>query len=123
MEILSKAPWNMMGCLFNIVAWDNFKNLNELSFTKAKFQVQVHNMPMDVMNDENARKLGAKLGKVIKIDLPFVEKECDEIFLQNKGPRGPFHSTSLKRVDQKGNNQNGFIVDMRSFKIFVFPME
>ena len=39
-------------------------------------------MPMDVMKEENAGKLRAKLGKIIKIDLPFVEGKVVRSFLR-----------------------------------------
>ena len=56
MEIVNNAPWNIMACLFNIVIWDNTKNINELTFSHVELWVQIHNMSM-AMTIENARKL------------------------------------------------------------------
>ena len=71
-----------MGCLFNITIWDNSQSINNLDFSEVKFWVQVHNLIMDIMNKKNARKLGVKLGKIIKEDFPFVENRMVRSFLR-----------------------------------------
>ena len=56
----------------------NSKSISDLFFIKAEFWVQVHNIPKDIMNDENARKLG----KIIKVNLSFVENKIVRTFLK-----------------------------------------
>ena len=51
----------------------SLSSIQEESFTKAMFWDQIHNIPMKYIEESIERKVGQKIGEVIKMDFPVME--------------------------------------------------
>ena len=55
------------------MVWDQSQSINDFKFTNTQFGIQIHNLPTECMNEENAFKWEEKVGKVIGTEMPFME--------------------------------------------------
>lgn len=62
-KVISIGPWNFKGSLL-FQKWDTYLVFEELDFTSTEVWVQVHNLPHNKFNVENAFKIGAFLGEL-----------------------------------------------------------
>jgi hypothetical protein len=67
-KVLDYSPWNIKGSPLFLKRWSEEDAIEDLDFTKAAFWVQVHNLPLELMTDENARNIGASLGELLEVD-------------------------------------------------------
>lgn len=56
-QIEETGPWTVKGATLNLKPWPPEIPLNEIDFSTCKFWTQVHNLPPNCMNLENAVKM------------------------------------------------------------------
>ena len=57
-----------MGKFFSIKEWDTKNSMEEIKMNTIEFWIQVHNLPLNYMNMENAPIIGNQLGKDMKYE-------------------------------------------------------
>ena len=67
----SKRPWTLKGAHLILREWQPHLSWDEIDFTTSTFWVQVHGLPSAWLLEDNIKQIGAKVGKVVKVD--FVE--------------------------------------------------
>ncbi|OMO97767.1 hypothetical protein CCACVL1_04463 [Corchorus capsularis] len=71
MEIaLNNGQWTIIGYSLCLKKWDTSKAVNDIRFETINFWVQVHQLPLEFMTLNNARKIGKSLGTVLDIEDP-----------------------------------------------------
>lgn len=68
-RILAKGPWAVKGAVLNLQKWPPHLPLEEIDFSTCIFWVQVHGLPLNKMNELNARKIGRFIGHFIQADV------------------------------------------------------
>ena len=69
-KALEKGPWSVMVNCLNLKKWDVKETIQEISFSKVSFWIQVHKLPLEMLTRSNAEKIGKILGDLEKIDDP-----------------------------------------------------
>ena len=64
-RILKAGPWFVKGCLVVLKEWSPELGFHEIDFSTFLIWVQVHNLPRDQMNLENASKIGNFIGRFL----------------------------------------------------------
>ncbi|KAJ1388360.1 hypothetical protein SESBI_39187 [Sesbania bispinosa] len=72
-EVLNKGPWYVMGNLISLQCWVPQATAYEIDFQHVYFWIQIHGLPLDMMNTNNAAKIMSKVGEVMKVENPSVE--------------------------------------------------
>lgn len=67
-KIAETGPWNVKENILNQQKWKTKLTMEEIDFSRCNFWVQVHNLPPNRMNRENAMILGNYVGKYIRCD-------------------------------------------------------
>ncbi|KAJ1394729.1 hypothetical protein SESBI_33979 [Sesbania bispinosa] len=57
LEVIKKGPWFVMGHILSLQSWVPQASVYELNFNKVSFWVQLHGLPLDMMNTKNAAKI------------------------------------------------------------------
>lgn len=63
-RVYNKKPWNMDGSLIILKEWPSNITIQDTLFDTTNFFFQVHGLPPNVLNQLNARKIGAQLGEL-----------------------------------------------------------
>lgn len=63
------GPWNFKGCLVLFQRWDPDTVFDELEFKIADFWLQAHNLPLNKMTYDNAKKIRSFIGTFIQSDV------------------------------------------------------
>jgi hypothetical protein len=61
-RIQDLSPWNIRGHPLILKPWDRSMSLNELDFSEAPYWIQVHDLPLELINSQNAEIIGNQLG-------------------------------------------------------------
>lgn len=65
-------------------------NLQEIDLIHSAFWIQIHGLPLEMMTERNAEKIGKVLGNLMEIDLTYLPSTCARQFLtqmkQNASP-------------------------------------
>ncbi|TXG60319.1 hypothetical protein EZV62_014892 [Acer yangbiense] len=69
-----KEPWHFGKSLIALEKLVGFEGIKNLSFNKAEFWVQIHDIPIMCMNQRTTKWLAEQIGGVIEI--PMDSKEC-----------------------------------------------
>ncbi|KAJ1385160.1 Zinc knuckle CX2CX4HX4C [Sesbania bispinosa] len=83
-EILDKGPWFVMGRILSLQFWAPQISAYELNFDRIPFWVQLHGLPLEMMNTSNAAKLMGRVGEVIEVENPFVGIKLIRTFIRVK---------------------------------------
>jgi hypothetical protein len=67
-RVLDYSPWNIKGSPLFLKRWFEEDAIEDLDFAKAAYWVQVHNLPLELMTDDNARNIGGSLGELLEVD-------------------------------------------------------
>ncbi|OMO81266.1 hypothetical protein CCACVL1_12494 [Corchorus capsularis] len=67
---LNNGPWTVMGHHLCLRKWDIALAVGEVKFKEISFWTQVHNLPLELMSLNNARRIGVSLGNIIEIEDP-----------------------------------------------------
>ena len=64
-----QTPWNIDG--FHLILKKPEKNVfpKEMDFSNTIFQIQAHNLPLEYISEENAEKIGNRVGSFLEADL------------------------------------------------------
>jgi hypothetical protein len=60
------SPWNIRGHPLVLKHWEAGMTLNELDFSKGDYWVQVHDLPLELMNQQNAQIIGDQMGQLLE---------------------------------------------------------
>ncbi|KAL4353640.1 hypothetical protein GQ457_06G004930 [Hibiscus cannabinus] len=63
------SPWSINNKLLILKEWPKEATLEEIDFSLAEFWVQIHNVPMALLNGNNAEKIGKLFPKFIKSNI------------------------------------------------------
>ncbi|MED6124506.1 hypothetical protein PIB30_059484 [Stylosanthes scabra] len=63
-QILKNSSWWVKGCLLNLQQWSQHEALSEVDLDQMEFWVQMHGVPLEMMNSYTARKIGNEIGVV-----------------------------------------------------------
>ncbi|KAG8387605.1 hypothetical protein BUALT_Bualt02G0038600 [Buddleja alternifolia] len=63
------APWSFRGYLVAIKMWDPEQALPDIDFSTSQMWIQAFNLPVILINNETAKKIGDSIGVFIKADL------------------------------------------------------
>ena len=85
-EILLNLLWNILGYQFNIKLWNVDLAIHEIDFRSAEFWVQLHNLPLEFLDESNLNMLGACIGMVLDVDIPIVQGSLIRPFPQVRVP-------------------------------------
>jgi hypothetical protein len=66
---ISSGPWNIDGKHLILKHWIPGTLPHDLDFSTTSFWIQVHNLPIDYMTEENAKRISAHVGNLLKIDI------------------------------------------------------
>ena len=83
-EALEKGPWSMMGCCFNLKKWDVKQAVQDISFLKVSFWIQVHKLPLEMLTRTNTERIGRVLGDLEKVEDPEWKSGMGRCFLRMK---------------------------------------
>lgn len=67
-RILNASPWAFKGHTIVLKPWSPSVTISEIDFTYSPFWVQIHNIPPNRQNLDNAQKLGAFIGDFVEYD-------------------------------------------------------
>lgn len=67
-RILNASPWAIKGHILVLQHWSPSVTISELDFSHSPFWVQIHNIPPNRQNLENAKRLGAFIGTFVDFD-------------------------------------------------------
>lgn len=67
-KILEMSQWVVKGVVLNLMWWPPHLHMEEIEFHKCAFCIQVHNLPFNKMNKQNALKIGQFLGNFDQFD-------------------------------------------------------
>ncbi|TXG48811.1 hypothetical protein EZV62_024686 [Acer yangbiense] len=81
-RIWHRGPWHFDRNLIVSEILEGTGNISQLSFNKAKFWVQIHDIPIMCMNRRMAKWLAEQIGEVI--DIPSESRDCWGKFLRVK---------------------------------------
>ena len=65
---LKEGPWSVMGCCLNLKRWEVDQAIQEVSFSKVTFWIQIHILPLELLTEQNARKIGSVLEKLVTVE-------------------------------------------------------
>lgn len=65
-KVLTGSPWTVRGAHLILKRWLPDRNFDEIDFTTTEFWVQAHNIPLDRMTAENAKKMGTFVAPSLK---------------------------------------------------------
>ncbi|OMO55003.1 hypothetical protein COLO4_36252 [Corchorus olitorius] len=67
-KALLENPWAVMGYCFNLKFWPPELAVGEIDMNLISYWTQIHNLPRDLLTENNARRIGSILGDVIEIE-------------------------------------------------------
>lgn len=67
-KVLRQEPWNFKGSGMILGQWSPGETVEQVELSKVSFWVQIHGLPLGVLERDNAILLGSKLGEVIDFD-------------------------------------------------------
>lgn len=67
-HILYQGPWIFKGSYLILREWDPSQTLYEVDLTMVEFWVQIYGLPLELVDEENARLIGSMLGTILKLD-------------------------------------------------------
>lgn len=67
-KVLSQGPWAIKGITLNLHKWLSAFTLTEINFNLCEFWINVHDLPPNCLNADNARIVWNYIGKFISID-------------------------------------------------------
>lgn len=65
-KVLETSPWSVRGAHVVLKKWPANSSINDIDFLTSEFLVQIHNLPPNRVNLENAKRIGKFLGKFVK---------------------------------------------------------
>ncbi|KAL4284997.1 hypothetical protein GQ457_16G017350 [Hibiscus cannabinus] len=68
-RVMKQGPWSINNKLLILKEWPKEATLEEIDFSLAEFWVQIHNVPMALINGNNAEKIGKLFPKFIKSNI------------------------------------------------------
>ena len=68
-KVFMKRPWSIRGGHLVIKRWSSDQTWQEVDFSTSSIWVQIHGLSMLWRTKENLRKIGAKVGSVLEVDL------------------------------------------------------
>lgn len=66
--VYHNRPWTLNGAHLVLKLWHEDERLEEISFDKATFFIQVHGLPPKQLVESNAKKIGSMLGELVDFD-------------------------------------------------------
>lgn len=84
LEVIRKGPWYVMSKLISLQQWTHQAVMKEIDFSKVRFWVLVHGLPMEYMNARNAEKILNHMGELEEIENMFVEGQIVRQFVRAK---------------------------------------
>ncbi|XVE66002.1 hypothetical protein DITRI_Ditri08aG0046500 [Diplodiscus trichospermus] len=79
---IEKGPSLIMGCSFAMRIWPRGISVMEVMIDEIEFWVQIHNLLLELMTSGNARRIGAKMGRLIMVDEGLVKEGIGRGFLR-----------------------------------------
>lgn len=81
-EVLDKSPWFVMNHLLNLQRWGEGVAFDKIDFSKAPFWIQIHGLPREDVNPQNAPFFLNKVGQVLEVDDPLRSGEVERYYLR-----------------------------------------
>ncbi|CAL2247326.1 unnamed protein product [Prunus armeniaca] len=69
-KILDNGPWSIMKQFFPVKRWPSELAIEEVDMINLPFWVQIRGIPLNLCMEDNAEKLGNKIGEVLQYDSP-----------------------------------------------------
>lgn len=69
-RVISRGPWSVMGSLLILRKWDQKKSFSELDFNFSPFWVQIHGLPLGLLNSKAGMTIARSLGEIIAVEEP-----------------------------------------------------
>lgn len=66
--IVLQGPWNFKGSYMILKDWDPTQTPDEVDLAAVVFWVQIHGLPLEILDEENARLIRSKLGVILEMD-------------------------------------------------------
>ncbi|KAJ1391355.1 Zinc knuckle CX2CX4HX4C [Sesbania bispinosa] len=82
LEILQKGPWFVMGHLLSLQCWLPQASVYELNFNRVSIWIQVHGLPLDMLNTKNAAKIINSIAEVVEVESPEMEGRLLRTFVR-----------------------------------------
>ncbi|OMO52652.1 hypothetical protein CCACVL1_29137 [Corchorus capsularis] len=79
---LEDGPWSIMGSCLALKEWRNGIEIYDMDFSEIEVWVQIHKIPLEMMNLENAGVIGKRLGRVVSIEDPKEVKGVGSNFIR-----------------------------------------
>lgn len=67
-RIEDAGPWAVKGDLLNLQRWPSYLTLDEVSFSRCNFWLQIHNLPPNRRNQDNIRRIANHVGNFLQFD-------------------------------------------------------
>lgn len=83
-RVYEEGPWNVMGNMLSLQQWAPKLSVLEIRFNVMAFWIQVHGLPLDVMNPSNAAKIASQIGETIAVENPEVDGKLLRPFIRVK---------------------------------------
>lgn len=66
--VLSQGPWNFKGSYMVLKEWEPKKTNDEVDLSFVVYWIQIHGLPLEIFDEDNARLIGNKLGEILEMD-------------------------------------------------------
>lgn len=74
-KILAQGPWSFDKYLFRLYKPKEEESVDDATFTKASFWIQIHDLPLRCMNQAKAEAIGTTLRTLEQVDASSTD-EC-----------------------------------------------
>ncbi|GER48294.1 zinc ion binding [Striga asiatica] len=103
---LTEGPWNLFQNLVLFKEIRGLQNPREVFFDSISIWVQLHNLPIALMNKRAIQSIASKTGDVIEIDEGHVLKECESPEGDRENlPFGPWLKAATHLTGKKNRNE------------------
>ncbi|RYR17838.1 hypothetical protein Ahy_B03g062510 [Arachis hypogaea] len=73
LQIMQNGPWNVRGNMVNLRLWREGESVFEVDHDFIEFWIQIHGIPLDLMDKETGARIGEMLGVLAEAEDPKIE--------------------------------------------------
>ena len=81
---IEKGLWVIIGNYLVLKRWSKGMAMDEVDFSVIQFNIQVHNLPIEMLTIKNAEVIGNKMGCFIQADREWINEGIGKCFLRIK---------------------------------------
>ena len=79
-KVIEEGSWAIMGNHLILKKWKKGTVAKKVDFSMIEFNIQVHNLPLELLTVKNVKVIGNRLGRFIRMDDEWVKKGIGRFF-------------------------------------------